>query len=152
MLAESYDMSDDGKTITFHLRQGIHFHNGEEMIADDVVASMERWQEMSSQAITYIEGTEYEAKDDYTVVAHIAEPTTVALYILADLTQFAAIMPKEIVEEAGADFVEEYIGTGPYEFNEWKQDQHIHLSKYEDYESRSEEADGLAGEKNAFVN
>src|SRR5690625_656632 len=68
MLAESFDVSDDGATITFHLREGIKFHNGQEMTAEDVIASMKRWHELSSQAKTYLEGTEYEAVDDYTVV------------------------------------------------------------------------------------
>src|SRR5690625_4061970 len=45
MLAESYDQSDDGLTITFHLREGVLFHNGEEMVAEDVVASMNRWKD-----------------------------------------------------------------------------------------------------------
>src|SRR5699024_1948944 len=57
MLAESYEVSDDGSTITFYLREGIEFHNGQEMTADDVIASMERWHELSSQAKTYLDST-----------------------------------------------------------------------------------------------
>src|SRR5690625_1870835 len=75
MLAESYDISDDGDVITFHLRKDIKFHNGEEMTSEDVVASMERWQEFSSAALTYLEGTEYEIVDEHTIEAHIADPT-----------------------------------------------------------------------------
>src|SRR5699024_2167773 len=45
MLAESVDVSDDNKLFTFHLREGVLFHNGEEMTAEDVVASMNRWKE-----------------------------------------------------------------------------------------------------------
>lgn len=151
MLADSYEISDDKTQITFHLRKGIKFHNGKEMTAEDVVASMERWQQLSSSAKTYMEGTEYEAKDDLTVVAHRAEPTSLDMFVFADLTQFAAIMPKEIIENAGLDNIDEYIGTGPYKFEEWRQDQYIRLSKYVDYQSRTEPANGLAGEKKALV-
>ena len=152
MLAESYDESEDGKTITFHLREGIQFHNGKEMKAEDVVASLERWQKMSSQAQTYLAGAEFEAEDDYTVIANIVEPNTLVMFIFADMTQFAAIMPKEVIESEGSIGVEEFIGTGPYQLEEWKQDQYIHLSKFANYQSRSEPADGLAGEKKALVN
>lgn len=151
MLAEDYEVSDDGKEITFHLRQGIKFHNGKEVTSEDVVASMERWQELSSQAQTYLNGTTSEAVDEHTIVAHIPNPTTLDLYIIADLTQFPAIMPKEIVEKAGKEWVEEYVGTGPYKLEEWKQDQYIKLTRYEDFQSRTEPADGLAGEKKAYV-
>src|SRR5690625_1373890 len=50
MLAESWEESDDGKVYTFYLRKGVKFHNGEEMTADDVVASMDRWKENSVYA------------------------------------------------------------------------------------------------------
>src|SRR5690625_4743001 len=50
MLAESVDESDDGLTYTFHLREGVMFHNGKEMTSEDVIASMERWREINSSS------------------------------------------------------------------------------------------------------
>ena len=47
--------------------------------------------------------------------------------------------------------ITEYIGTGPFKFKEWKQNQHIHLTKFDDYSSREEPADGLAGKREALV-
>src|SRR5699024_7606708 len=47
--------------------------------------------------------------------------------------------------------IQEYIGTGPFEFVEWKQDQYIHFKKYEDYQAVDMEADGLIGKKEALV-
>lgn len=151
MLAESYEVLDGGKKVVFHLRQGIKFHNGKEMTAEDVIASLERWQSLSSQAQTYHGNTTFEAEDDYTVVAHVPDPTTMDMYIFADMTQFAAIMPKEIVEGQGPEPVSEYIGTGPYKFSEFRQDQYVHLVKYEDFQSRTEPANALAGEKLAHM-
>ena len=52
VLAESYEVSEDGMVYTIKLRQGVKFHNGEEMTADDVVASMNRWLEVSAKATT----------------------------------------------------------------------------------------------------
>nr|WP_265182148.1 ABC transporter substrate-binding protein [Geomicrobium sp. JCM 19055] len=48
-LAEDYEVSDDGLTYTFQLREGVLFHNGEEMVASDVVASMQKWLDHSTQ-------------------------------------------------------------------------------------------------------
>lgn len=151
MLAESFEVNEDGKEVVFHLREGIKFHHGEEMKAEDVVASLERWQSLSSQAQTYHSETTFEIVDDYTVIAHIPNPSTIDMYIFADMTQFAAIMPKDIVEEAGAEIVSDYIGTGPYKFAEFRQDQYVHLVKNEDYQSRDEEPNALAGGKNASL-
>lgn len=151
MLAESYEQSDDGKTITFHLREGVLFHNGQEMMADDVAASMNRWKEGVGGRSQFPDAT-FEAKDDYTVVLHLPEPLSTALSILSfGGPSFAAIMPKEIIENATAASVKEHVGTGPFQLVEWKQDQHVHLTRFDEYQSRSEPADGLAGKKEALV-
>lgn len=153
MLAESYEVSEDGTKITFKLREGVLFHNGDEMKAEDVVASMTRWQQYSSRAKSAFPDAEYYAEDDYTVVMDLKVKNRSALDILASPTQIPGIMPKEVIdaiedEEAG---VQEYIGTGPFEFDEWKQDQYIKLKKFEDYVAREEPANGLVGKKEVFV-
>src|SRR5690625_4495416 len=134
MLAESVE-TDDNQTYTFKLREDIKFHNGDEMTAEDVVASMERWMQLSSSAIETFGTAKFEAVDDYTVTMTLEEPISVTLDIIASPGQAAAIMPKEIAEAAGEDELDEFIGTGPYKFVEWVQDQYIHLEKYDDYSS-----------------
>lgn len=148
MLAESVE-SDDNQTYTFKLREGVKFHNGEEMTADDVVASMERWMQLSSSAIEAFGTADFVAVDDYTVTMTLEEPISVTLDIIASPGQAPAIMPKEIAEAAGQDELDEFIGTGPYEFVEWVQDQYIHLSKFDDYSSLDTPSDGMAGKKEA---
>ena len=64
VLADSYSVSEDGKVYTIKLRQGIKFHNGEEMKADDVVASMTRWLEKSGKAAPLLGGSTFEKVDD----------------------------------------------------------------------------------------
>ena len=151
MLAESVETSDDGKTYTFHLRKGVKFHNGKEMTSEDVVASMYRWMEKSS-IIGPVEGATFEAKDEYTVVLQLTQPSPLTLDTLASAKMAAAIMPKEVVEAATPeDGVAEYIGTGPFKFVEWKQDQLIHFTKFDDYQPVDAKADGLAGRKEALV-
>ncbi|WP_368653853.1 ABC transporter substrate-binding protein [Ornithinibacillus sp. 4-3] len=152
MLAESYDVSEDGKTITFHLRQGVKFHNGEEMKAEDVVASMNRWKELSLGAKTAISNSVFEAQDDYTVLLKLEKPSGIALSVLAGTSQAPSIMPKEIIDAATEEGVEEYVGTGPFQFEEWKQDQYIKLTKFDDYQALSDTSDGLSGKKEALVN
>lgn len=153
MLAESYEESDDGKEITFTLREGIKFHNGDEMTADDVVASMDHWKDNSGIGEDYFEDASFEKEDDYTVVLKMSEPLSTALTVMSvEAGNMAAIMPKDIIEDADSETgVEEFIGTGPFEFEEWKQDKEILLSKNEEYESREEEANGLSGKREPLV-
>jgi peptide/nickel transport system substrate-binding protein len=151
VLAESVETSDDGKTYIFHLRKGIKFHNGKEMTSEDVLASMNRWKEKSATAQTFLEGAAFSAKDKYTLELQLKEPSAFVLSALAGTLQFAGIMPKEIVESADSTGIKEYIGTGPFKFKEWKQDQYIHLTKFEDYQSVDSPPDGLAGKREVLV-
>lgn len=151
MLAESYEINDEGTVITFHLRKGVLFHNGDEMTAEDVVASMKKWQQNSSRAKASFGDAEFLVEDEYTVLMDLKKPNRSALYVLAIPTQLPAIMPKSIAESAEESGVTEYIGTGPFKFEEWQQDQYIKLSRFEDYQPSSEETDGLAGKKEALV-
>ncbi|GED28124.1 ABC transporter substrate-binding protein [Brevibacillus agri] len=152
MLADSWEQSEDGKTITFRLRKGVRFHNGKELTADDVVASMNRWITTASAGKDHFKDARFEAKDAHTAVLHLQQPTATAMPVLAYLGgNYPAIMPKEIIETADPKGVKDYVGTGPFQFKEWKQDQYIHLAKHPDYAPREEAADGLAGKREALV-
>lgn len=151
MLAEEWEISEDGKTYTFKLREGVKFHNGKEMTSEDVIASYDKWVEVSSLGKSNFADATFEAEDDYTVVMQLPERNTVTLIALSNTIQYLAIMPKEIVENAGADGITEYIGTGPYEVKEWRADQYLHLKKFEDYQPLSTPADGFAGKKEVLV-
>ena len=148
-LAESVEISEDGLTYTFPLRQGVKFHNGKEMIAEDVVASMNRWLATSSRAKTLLEGAEFTEVDPYTVTLTVPQATSDVLILLSSQAQFPAIMPKEIVDSAPAEGITEYVGTGPYQFQEWKQDQYIHLVRYDEYQSVDRDPSGFDGRKEA---
>jgi len=152
MLADTYEVSDDGLEIIFYLREGVLFHNGKEMTSEDVVASMERWQEKSNNGQDQFADAEFIADGDYTVILKLPEQLSTALSVLStNMGAFPAIMPKEVVEEAGETGVEEFIGTGPFIFEEWTQDVSVHMKKFDDYVAREEKANGLGGKKEALV-
>lgn len=152
MLAESWEKSEDGLTYTFHLRQGITFHNGKGMTAADAAASMNRWLSLSSAAQGVMGAGTFTAADDYTVTLKLEKPSLDVLLAMASPKQFAAIMPVEVIENADpASGIKEFIGTGPYKFVEWKQDQYISYTKNDDYKPLDTEPDGLGGKKTAEV-
>jgi peptide/nickel transport system substrate-binding protein len=151
MLVDDYEVLDDGLAYEFVLRE-VTFHNGDPMTADDVVASLERWIEMDSQAATWFEGLEsLEAVDDRTVRIEVAAATGLMEAYLASRT--AGIVPASIIEEAGGDMLEpeQVIGTGPFQFDSWDTDLQLTLTRYDDYTPREEPGDGYAGEKRALV-
>jgi peptide/nickel transport system substrate-binding protein len=150
MLAESWNVSDDGKTYTFHLRQGVKFHNGEEMTSADVIACYERTIAISPAAARFDMVESYEAPDDYTVVFHLKSPTRAFLIALASLSGEMSIQPKSVIEGKAVGELkipEEIIGTGPYRLAEYEADTLIVLKRYEDYQPLPGERDGAAGAK-----
>lgn len=149
-LAESIDVSDDRKTFTFNLRQGVKFHNGKEMTSEDVVASMNRWTEVNSRGRRFFEGSTFEATGDYTVVLTMPEAKVDTLHVLASWNT-AVIVPKEVIEASDETGMSEFIGTGPFKFVEWKQDQYVHVTKNEDYQPLDTPASGFTGKKEALV-
>ncbi|MFD2114660.1 ABC transporter substrate-binding protein [Paenibacillus yanchengensis] len=148
VLAESVEKSEDGLTYLFTLRQGVKFHNGKEMVAEDVVASMNRWLVTSSRAKSLLPNATFTEEDKYKVKLTVETATSDVLILMSAQAQFPAIMPKEIVEAAPAEGIVEYVGTGPYKFQEWKQDQYIHLVRNDDYHQLIDRAaSGFDGQK-----
>lgn len=151
-LAESYEVSEDGQSYTFHLRKGVQFHNGKELKAEDVTASLNRWKDLAPRAKSSFGESNFAVVDDYTVKLDLQQPKNDILAQLSHVLNFAAVMPKEVVDAAGPDGVKEYIGTGPFEFVEWKTDQYVHVRKFDSYQPLDTPADGFAGRKEALVN
>ena len=103
MLVESHATSQDGRTHTFKLRRGVLFHNGKEMGAEDVAASLTRWGKVGSRgAVVFQQVESITTPDKYTVVMHLKEPFAPLLAFLALPSSAAAIMPKEIADATPA--------------------------------------------------
>lgn len=150
-LAEGFEVSDDGLIYTFNLRQGIMFHNGDEMVSDDIVKCLNRWGEVVGEGQAAFGAiTEIKAVDDYTVEVSFSQPFSPMLAYLTGPGGGMMVMPGEIAEAAGTERLEEYIGTGPYRFIEHVPDRHILLERFEDYTPREEPPDAFAGRRTAY--
>ena len=152
MLAEGHTVSDGGRRYTITLRKGVRFHNGKEMTAADVVPSLNRWGKIATPGKPLWKNVEaVEAKDAYTVVIHLKEPSGSLLFGLGRPNAGAAIYPKEVVDAAGDAQIKDFIGTGPYRFVEHKPDRHIKLSRFKDYRARAEAPEGYGGKRTAYT-
>ncbi|MFP3960036.1 MAG: ABC transporter substrate-binding protein [Spirochaetaceae bacterium] len=135
-LARSWETSDDGLRWTFELRQGVRFHHGRELIAEDVAATFERMLAEDSgspwrEDFGAIEAVE--TPDDYTVVFVLEEPYAPLLASLA--SGWGAILPADLIRD-GHDFGREPVGTGPFRMSRWVRDNRIVLERHEDYRVR----------------
>lgn len=139
-LAEKIDVNDNFTEYTYHLRQGVKFHNGEEMKADDVVASMNRWIDNSGQVKGAVGGAHFEKVDDYTVKITMDKPLMTLNEMIAGSKPLAIIVPKSVIDNADpkTGMIKDYIGTGPYKVAEVKPNQYVKLAKFEDYKPYGE--------------
>jgi peptide/nickel transport system substrate-binding protein len=152
MLVEEYNVSDDGTVHNFKLREGVPFHNGDEMTAEDVVASIERWGEISGVGGNIMEVTEeINIIDDYEFEWITSIPYGTILVALSSNTQACTIHPASVLESAGLDPLTEFVGTGPYQFVEHVPDVHILFERFDDYAAVEGGIDGYAGTKYAYV-
>jgi len=153
MLALSWELDETGTVATFYLRRGVLFHNGDEMTAEDVVASLERWGAYGlTAAALWSHVTGVEAVDDYTVRMTLDEPFAPMTTYLANIYGGPSIYPKALVESAGAEPIApaDIVGTGPYQFVEWKAGDYILLERFPGYVASPAAASGFAGQKVAY--
>jgi peptide/nickel transport system substrate-binding protein len=154
MLAEGIEVSDDGLTNRITLRQGVPFHNGDEMQAADVIASFNRWAPISSLGLAvqnFLD--EIVEVDPYTVEIKLTSPLVALPSLLARQQQGLSIHPRSIMEAAASEPMtdEQYIGTGPYKFVERQADRFTLLDRFDDYVGLDSEPSGYAGAKPAFL-
>ena len=151
MLAKDWDVSEDGTIYTFYLREGVPFHNGKIMKAEDVKASVERYMKIAPKKGDFKILEQIKIVNDYTVEMKLKHAAGAFLALLAQPINLLGIMPKEVVEGAEAKNVE-IIGTGPYQLVEWIPDRYVKLKRFEDYKPiEGMEASGFAGYKVAYL-
>ena len=147
-LAESYELSADGLTYTFHLRADVLFSNGREMVADDVLYSLNRvttpatqspaagffssiagFAEMMDGSATSLSGIT--VVDPLTVQITLSRPDATFLHVMA--LNFASVVAKEGVEAAGEDFGKMPMGTGAFTLAEWTIGQRLVFARNPNY-------------------
>src|SRR4051812_17731358 len=153
-LAERWDVTPDGKVYTFHLRQGVRFHDGTPFKARQVLTSWQRVLDPKAKSgrgepLYPIKGArEFSAgtgktlegvlvKDDSTLVVTLTEPMAVFTKLLA--MPVAAIVP----ENAGEDLSDKPIGTGPWKLVEWKHDDYLLFARNDQYWGGAPKAESL---------
>ena len=132
LLAESWEVLEDGAAIVFRLRKGVKFHSGREMVADDVKYSMERLQDKTSVfAADYAVIQKIDIVDPYSVKLSFAKPFP---GIFRMLSQFKGgeIVGKEGVQKWG-DLARNGMGTGPFMVDRWTSGSEIVLKRHPDY-------------------
>ena len=157
-LARSWDVSEDGRVYTFHLRDDVAFHNGRTFAAEDVKYSFERALRPESQSpltwvFDFIEGSDamVEGEADSLSGLQVTGPLTVQITLEQPFAPFllllampaAHIVPREEIEQKGQQFSEAPVGTGPWVFESWAHDDVIRLTANARYHLGRPKMDGI---------
>jgi peptide/nickel transport system substrate-binding protein len=129
-LAKDWDISDDGLTYTFHLRDGVSFHDGTAMDADDVKFSLDRARAEDStnaQKGLFADIADVSVVDPTTVVVTLSRPNGNFLFNMA-WGDAVIVAPESI-----GDIASNPIGTGAFKFSDWVQGDRIELVRNPDY-------------------
>jgi peptide/nickel transport system substrate-binding protein len=154
-MVDTYEVSDDQLIYTFTLRDGLMWHDGEPVTAEDAIASIERWGEKDSMGqlmMSFVEGMK--ATGDKSFELTLKEPYGLVLLSLAKpSSNVPFIMPKRIAETPSSEQISEYVGSGPFVFarDEWEPGVKAVFTKFEGYNPRSEPPSWAAGGKEAKV-
>lgn len=135
-LATSWNVAEDGLTISFNLRKGVKWHDGKPFSSADVKWSLENvWKTIHPRNKAIFENvSRIDTPDDVTVTLHLSKPSSPILSVLNGVG--APILPKHLYE--GTDILNnpynnKPVGTGAFTFKEWKKGEYIQLERNPDY-------------------
>jgi peptide/nickel transport system substrate-binding protein len=150
-----WKISDDKLTYTFTLRDGLKWHDGAPVTAEDCVASLKRWGKVDSMGQKLMDFTaSLEATDARTITLKLKEPYGLVLESIAKMSSYVPfMMPKRLAETPTDKQIPEQIGSGPFKFvaSEFQPGVKAVYEKNNDYVPRKEPASWTAGGKIARV-
>jgi peptide/nickel transport system substrate-binding protein len=150
-MAEGHNVSADGRTWTFRLREGLRFHDNEPVRAQDCVPSIERWGKRDAPGQVLMRVTEsVRALDDRTIEWKLQRPFPQLLDVLAKpQANGCFIMPERVARTDAMQQITDYTGSGPFRFvrGEFVSGSRVVYTRFEGYAPRQEPAEWTSGGK-----
>jgi peptide/nickel transport system substrate-binding protein len=150
-MVDKYDVSADKLTYTFTLRDGLLWHDGAPVTAEDCVASIKRWaakDSLGQKVMTFVDTIA--VGDAKTFTVKLKEQTGLLIFALGKpSSNVPFMMPKRVADTDPNTQISDFTGSGPFVFkkDEWKAGDKAVYAKFDKYKPRSEPASGLAGGK-----
>jgi peptide/nickel transport system substrate-binding protein len=149
-MVDKYDLSADKLVYTMTLRDGLLWHDGQPVTADDCVASIKRWaarDAVGQEMMSFVK--EIASVNEKTFRVVLKEPTGILLLGLSKATGTAFMMPKRVAETSPNEQISDFTGSGPFVFkrDEWKPGNKAVYVKFAQYKPRAEPPSALAGGK-----
>jgi len=150
-MVDKYDVSADKLTYTMTLRDGLLWHDGKPVTAEDAVASIKRWgakDSMGQKMMSFVKELQVVNPKTFRIV--LKQPTGLVLGALGKpSSNVPFIMPKRVAETDPNKQISDFVGSGPFVFKkeEWKPGDKAVYVKFDKYKPRSEPPSGLAGGK-----
>lgn len=131
LVEDDYEVSEDGLTYTFHLKEGVKFHSGAEMTSEDVVYSIQRIRDKGVRAEGFAAVESMETPDAQTVVLHLSYAYAPLLTVLANPNN--AIVEKAVAEANGGDLSNVDASSGAFKLNAWEVGTSVTFDAFADY-------------------
>ena len=154
-LVEEWSMTDDAKSYTFKIREGMTFHDGDAVTTDDLIASILRYEQRQPIGISIrqLGDPSYSRVDDVTFQMDMGKTFGLVPFFWG--TWGTVYVFKEEVANATLPDVaveaENTIGSGPFKFVSWEPGNRLVMERYDSYIPRTDPKDGAAGNKEAFL-
>jgi peptide/nickel transport system substrate-binding protein len=154
-MVDRYTVSKDGMKYSFTLRDGLKFHDGQPVTAEDCAVSLRRWGKKDSLGKLLMAATgKLEAVDAKTLALELTAPFGPVLDALGKpSSNVPFIMPARIAAVDANEQIKEVVGSGPYRFvkEEWQPGNQVVYARNPDYVPRNEPPSGAAGGKRVYV-